>query len=108
MDDPRRILWLVRIYGPIDANDIWAKDGKVPHWKVKVILEGLARDGLARRVDHAWTKWDVTERGRLLCPACPATAALLEVRYGDDDTAQCDAPRRRMADAARGLFGRGT
>ena len=70
MSDDRRLLWFVRIFGPVTVTDLQFRLGFSPS-KITRILRGHWRLELVGREPDDWDAWDVTERGRLMCPAKP-------------------------------------
>lgn len=96
---PRRlILWLVRIYGPIDLPSLIVIAGRkgVKFRDANTYICEHIRDRVIRWVGpEGRERLDVTQAGRILCPAAgERPLPVVEPR-----------PERRMAEAVRWMWG---
>lgn len=94
---PRRlILWLVRIYGPIDVPSLIVIAGRKGIWfrDANAYISEHIRDRVIRWVGpEGRERLDVTPAGRLLCPAANERPVVEPVT------------ERRMAEAVKWLWG---
>lgn len=91
------MLWLIRIYGPIDLPSLIVIAGRkgVRFRDANTYVCEHLRDRVVRFVAHGGKEClDVTPAGRLLCPASDEPVPVVE-----------PIPARRMAEAVKWMWG---
>jgi hypothetical protein len=71
MSDERRLLWFVRVFGPLTLAELQAFLNRLDlyQWSLPTVRCVIYEHWGADLVDRVANVWDVTAKGRRACPA---------------------------------------